>query len=62
LSNCSTFLIVQKEKNKNLFDGWPTIVFFWPDIPLNFGGRIIAIEKFISDNGKFRVYIAPDPS
>jgi hypothetical protein len=27
-----TFLIVQKERNKNLFDGWPTIVFFWPDM------------------------------
>jgi hypothetical protein len=23
-----------------------------------FGGRIVAVEKFISDNGKFRVLIA----
>jgi hypothetical protein len=27
----------------------------------NFGGKIIAIEKIHSDNGKFRVLIAPDP-
>ena len=25
-----------------------------------FGGKIVAIENFISENGKFRVLIAPD--
>jgi hypothetical protein len=25
-----------------------------------FGGKIVAVENFISDNGKFRVLIAPD--
>jgi hypothetical protein len=25
-----------------------------------FGGEIVAVENFISDNGKFRVLIAPD--
>lgn len=44
------------------FDGWPTIVFSgWPDMSYGtFGGRIVAIENFISDNGKYRILIAPD--
>ncbi len=44
------------------FDGWPTIVFSgWPDMSYGtFGGRIVAIENFISPNGKYRVLIAPD--
>jgi hypothetical protein len=25
-----------------------------------FGGKIVAVETYISDNGKFRVLIAPD--
>ena len=56
-------LISKGAKIRIWFDGWPTIVFSgWPDMSYGtFGGRIIAIEKFISDNGKFRVLIAPDP-
>ncbi|WP_276088291.1 biotin/lipoyl-binding protein [Pedobacter sp. JY14-1] len=44
------------------FDGWPTIVFSgWPGMSYGtFGGRIVAIENFISINGKYRVLIAPD--
>jgi len=44
------------------FDGWPTIIFSgWPDMSYGtFGGRIVAIENFISPNGKYRVLIAPD--
>lgn len=44
------------------FDGWPTVVFSgWPDMSYGtFGGRIVAIENFISPNGKYRVLIAPD--
>ena len=56
-------LISKGGKIRIWFDGWPTIVFSgWPDMSYGtFGGKIIAIEKFISDNGKFRVLIAPDP-
>lgn len=45
------------------FDGWPTIVFSgWPGMSYGtFGGRVVAIENFISSNGKYRVLIAPDP-
>lgn len=44
------------------FDGWPTIVFSgWPNMSYGtFGGRVVAIENFISPNGKYRVLIAPD--
>ncbi|MFT5253636.1 MAG: multidrug resistance efflux pump [Flavobacteriales bacterium] len=57
-------LISKGAKIRIWFDGWPTIVFSgWPDMSYGtFGGRIIAVEKFISDNGKFRVLIAPDPA
>jgi multidrug resistance efflux pump len=55
-------LISKGEKIRVWFDGWPTIVFSgWPDISYGtFGGKIVAIENFISENGKYRVLIAPD--
>ncbi len=55
-------LIKKGEKIRVWFDGWPTIVFSgWPQMSYGtFGGQIVAIENFISDNGKFRVLIAPD--
>lgn len=45
------------------FDGWPAIVFSgWPDASFGtYGGTVVAVETFISTNGKFRVLIAPDP-
>ena len=56
-------LIANGAKVRIWFDGWPTIVFSgWPDMSYGtFGGQIVAVEKFISDNGKFRILIAPDP-
>jgi len=55
-------LIHKGEKVRIWFDGWPTIVFSgWPNLSYGtFGGKIVAVENFISDNGKFRVLIAPD--
>ena len=56
-------LINNGEKVRVWFDGWPTIVFSgWPDVSYGtFGGVIVAKENFISENGKYRVLIAPDP-
>lgn len=56
-------LINKGEKVRVWFDGWPTIVFSgWPDMSYGtFGGIIVAKENFISENGKYRVLIAPDP-
>ena len=44
------------------FDGWPAIVFSgWPNVSYGtYGGVVVAIENFISDNGKYRVLLAPD--
>ncbi|QLE00505.1 HlyD family efflux transporter periplasmic adaptor subunit [Galbibacter sp. BG1] len=44
------------------FDGWPAIVFSgWPNQSFGtYGGKIIAIERFISPNGKYRILISPD--
>ena len=55
-------LLSKGEKVRVWFDGWPTIVFSgWPDMSYGtFGGEIVAIENFISENGKYRVLIAPD--
>ncbi|WP_378186987.1 HlyD family secretion protein [Aquimarina sp. W85] len=46
------------------FDGWPAIFFNgWPNAAFGtFGGKVVAIENFISANGKFRILIAPDES
>ncbi len=56
-------LIHQGEKIRIQFDGWPAIVFSgWPNVSYGtYGGRVVAIERFISDNGKYRILIAPDP-
>ncbi|WP_435414989.1 HlyD family secretion protein [Polaribacter aestuariivivens] len=44
------------------FDGWPAIVFSgWPNVSYGtYGAKVVAIENFISDNGKYRVLLAPD--
>lgn len=44
------------------FDGWPAIVFSgWPGVSTGtFGGEIVAIDNFTSENGRYRVLIAPD--
>jgi multidrug resistance efflux pump len=43
------------------FDGWPAIVISgWPASSTGvFTGRIVAIDKFISENGQYRVLISP---
>ncbi len=50
------------EKVRIEFDGWPAIVFSgWPNVSYGtYGGKVVAIETFISDNGKYRILLAPD--
>ena len=45
------------------FDGWPAIVFSgWPGTSYGtYGGKIIAIDNFISKNGKYRIMVSEDP-
>ena len=51
------------EKVRIEFDGWPAIVFSgWPNVSYGtYGGTVVAIETFISENGKYRILLAPDP-
>ena len=46
------------------FDGWPSFFFSgWPGVSTGmFSGRVFAIDRNISPNGKFRVLVAPDPA
>jgi multidrug efflux pump subunit AcrA (membrane-fusion protein) len=55
-------LIHINESVRIQFDGWPAIFFSgWPNASFGtFGGRVVAIETFISENGKFRILLAPD--
>ncbi|MFH6769341.1 biotin/lipoyl-binding protein [Gaetbulibacter aquiaggeris] len=55
-------LIHLNEKVRVQFDGWPAIVFSgWPNVSYGtYGAKVVAIENFISDNGKYRLLLAPD--
>ncbi|MFV8224310.1 HlyD family secretion protein [Christiangramia aquimixticola] len=55
-------LLHKGEKVRVRFDGWPAIVFSgWPNVSYGtYGARVVAIENFISPNGKYRVLLAPD--
>ena len=55
-------LIHPGEKVRVQFDGWPAIVFSgWPNVSYGtYGAKVVAIERFISENGKYRVLLAPD--
>lgn len=50
------------EKVRIQFDGWPAIVFSgWPNVSYGtYGGKVVALETYISPNGKYRILIAPD--
>ncbi len=51
------------EKVRIQFDGWPAIIFSgWPNVSYGtYGGEVVAIETFISSNGRYRILVAPDP-
>lgn len=44
-----------------MFDGWPAIVFSgWPNSSFGtYGGEVVAIDNFISDNNKYRILVKP---
>ena len=49
-------------KMRFMFDGWPSIVFSgWPNASYgSFGGKVVAIDNFISNNGKYRILVSED--
>ncbi len=57
-------LLARGEKVRIQFDGWPAIVFSgWPNTSVGtYGGLVFAMDNFISDNGMYRVLVAPDPN
>lgn len=57
-------LIHVGEEVRVQFDGWPAIVFSgWPNVSYGtYGAKVVAIERFISENGKYRILLAPDES
>jgi len=52
------------QKVRFMFDGFPAIVFSgWPQASYGtFGGKVMAVENSVSDNGMFRVLVAEDPA
>lgn len=56
-------LIHEKQEVRLQFDGWPAIFFTgWPDVSYGtFSGKILAIDNFISENGKFRILVKEKP-
>ncbi len=55
-------LIKKHQPVRIQFDGWPAIVFSgWPNTSHGtYGGKVYAIDKFISPNGRYRVLVIPD--
>jgi adhesin transport system membrane fusion protein len=55
-------LLGKGSKVRVQFDGWPAIVFSgWPNVSYGtYGGKVVAIDNFISENGKYRVLVVPD--
>jgi adhesin transport system membrane fusion protein len=56
-------LISNGQKVQLQFDGYPAIIFSgWPQASYGiFSGRVAAIDQSIHSNGKFRVWVKPDP-
>ena len=57
-------LIEQEQEVMIQFDGWPAIVFSgWPNTSYGtFRGRVVAVDRIINANGRYRVMVAPDPN
>lgn len=55
-------LVNKGQKVRFIFDGWPSIVFSgWPNTSYGtFGGEVVAIDNFISTNGRYRILVGPD--
>ena len=56
-------LLKKGQKVRIQFDGWPAIVFSgWPNTSYGtYGGKVFAIDNFVSSNGLYRVLVQPDP-
>ena len=55
-------LIKTGKEVRFIFDGWPAFIFSgWPGASFGtFKGRIVAIDNIISENGQYRLLVAPE--
>ncbi len=55
-------LIEKGQHIRLIFDGWPNIVFSgWPNSSYGtYGGKVVAVDNFVSSNGKYRILVAAD--
>jgi hypothetical protein len=56
--------LIQKGQDVRIqFDGWPAVVFSgWPNTSYGtYGGNVLAIDNFMSDNGMYRLLVTPNP-
>ena len=55
-------LLEKDQKVQIQFDGWPAVIFSgWPGISYGtYSGKIVAIDNFVSENGKYRVLISQE--
>ena len=53
-------LVAKGQDVRLVFDGWPAIAFSgWPGMSTGtYGGRVFAVDRYISDNGKYRVLVS----
>ena len=58
----NTPLIEKNQHIRIVFDGWPNIVFSgWPNSSHGtFGGKVVAIDNFVIENGKYRILVIKD--
>ena len=57
-------LINLQQEVRFIFDGWPSLVFSgWPNVSVGtYSGHVVAIDNITSDNGLYRILIAPNPN
>jgi len=56
-------LVQPGRKVRLQFEGWPAIQFVgWPSVAVGtFGGRVMWVDPNVSDSGKVRIVVEPDP-
>ncbi|MFT6105983.1 MAG: multidrug efflux pump subunit AcrA (membrane-fusion protein) [Rickettsiales bacterium] len=63
INGIDTPLVYKGRKVRLEFEGWPIVQFTgWPSKAVGtFGGVVASVDQAVSDNGKFRVIIVPNP-
>ena len=56
-------LLREGDRVRLQFEGWPAVQFVgWPSVAIGtFGGKVFRIDPNADTNGKFRIFVEPDP-